>query len=574
VENKPLAKELQIFKFSRELEKSLEYNQLNRELTGLVDDGVLTLEDAKRLNDAPYDARLIVDLEKLRIKFHDGEIDQEKYDQLKDDIVSKMLDTKQRISKNGNIVFEMTDTNKAVRDVGNEELEKLSKAEYDALANKSGTLHYRSLLGLESQYTTRTKHKGKSRKYVNDIKPIAVVLVSDERIEVPQIDVKLNSLTGIDESDIQKVFVEAGQVFALTLYEFMYLIMQDEYGCYCEANGDPRGLYLSVKATNAIEIRNVKSTNAIEIKDRKYLQLKEGIENADGEKENKPRRRMVPTPYISFMKRYGAIKSEIEIIDEETSEGKYKIKPGYERFFDLIPKDKQDNNLRNRHIEFNTDSEKILVLQHYLGISTEMGQYVSKLKDGKYKTTNYQLLKAMRLKDKSRFDKLGFSSGKLSVINELKYPTYESYRLEGELHPILVGFTLISDEEISVPEVDNSLWELKKYEDKAYYPDPKIRRVNAHEKFHLSSIEFMILLMRDEYLGVCSIYDHVSQIRLDLDGIKGYPTKSTKIPDPKFIRVKDSVIPHEIFEWDNGKAKVLPNYREKFGYLENFQKGN
>ncbi|WP_080837118.1 hypothetical protein [Cohnella massiliensis] len=553
MENKPLAKELQINKFSRELEKTLEYNQLNRELRGLVDAEVLTLDDARRLSDVPYKATLIPNLIMLREQFLSGDIGQEKYNQLKDEIVSEMLDTKVRISKKGNAVFEMTDKNKAVRAEGYDEIEKLSRKEYEQLASKSGTLHYNKLLGLESMFATRTKHKGKSRKYVNDVKPIAVELVSDEQILIPRIDVKLNNVTGIEKSDIKYESVEAGQPFILTLYEFMYLIIRDEYAGYCEANGDPRGAYLSVKSTNVIEVKNDRYVGR--------------VTNSEGKE-------MIPTPYISFKRRYGAIKANIDIIDEETFEGKYKVKPGYERFWDLIPKDKQDNNFRNQYIEFNTDSEKILVFQHYLGINSEMGQFVSKLRDGKYKTTNYQLLRAMRSEFKSRFDKLGCSSGKLFVINELKYPTYEGYRLEGEFYPILVGFTLVSDEDLSVPVIDNKEWELNKLKDRVFYPDVKYRHVKAHEKFNLTLVEFMFLLMRDEYLGVCSIYNHASQIRLDLDSVKGYPTKSTKLPNPEFTRVKDSVSPQEIFKWDNGKAKVFPKFREKFGYLEHFQKSN
>lgn len=127
---------------------------------------------------------------------------------------------------------------------GTEILASLSEEQRNALGAKSGSLHFVQLLGLASKKSSRRVSATESKDCST---PVGITLVSDEAIEVPVIDVTKNKMTGIEPEDISYKTVQAGEQFDVTYYEFMYLILRDEYAGFCEANGDARGAYFSPK---------------------------------------------------------------------------------------------------------------------------------------------------------------------------------------------------------------------------------------------------------------------------------------------------------------------------------------
>lgn len=113
------------------------------------------------------------------------------------------------------------------------------------LCSKSGTLHFVNLVGLQSKKADRAVAGGQS---VDSFQPVGVTLVSDEAISIPQIDITKDKTTGIDTAtDVTYKNVQAGEEFVLSYYEFMWLIVREEYGGCCEKDGDEKGLYLAVK---------------------------------------------------------------------------------------------------------------------------------------------------------------------------------------------------------------------------------------------------------------------------------------------------------------------------------------
>lgn len=194
-----------------------------------------------------------------------------------------------------------TAANEEVLAKGQEILASMSEEERKNLGSKSHTLHFVHLLGLASKKSSRRISATETRDCST---PVGVTLVSDIDIEVPVIDVLKNKDTGIDpKTDISYRKVKAGEQFDLTYYEFMYLILRDEYAGFCEANGDPKGCYFSPKLP------------------------------AFWKGEAK-----LPTPTINF--KSGSVKATMIDIDEKGPNG-WQIKPQYaEKFGPLLQKSK------------------------------------------------------------------------------------------------------------------------------------------------------------------------------------------------------------------------------------------
>lgn len=128
--------------------------------------------------------------------------------------------------------------------MGQEIIDSLSEEQYKYLSSKSGTLHFKRLLGFQSILDKRSKG-GNGEKEDCPTK-VGITLTSDEDIEVPVINILLNNKTGIDyTSDVSFRKVKANEEFDLSYYEMMFLIIRDEYCGYFEANGDPRGGYVA-----------------------------------------------------------------------------------------------------------------------------------------------------------------------------------------------------------------------------------------------------------------------------------------------------------------------------------------
>ncbi|SFM52732.1 hypothetical protein SAMN03159341_1435 [Paenibacillus sp. 1_12] len=200
-------------------------------------------------------------------------------------------------------------------------LDQMDSTQQDSLGSKSGMLHFVNLLGTSSRIFRR------------DIPTaVGVTLYCDEDICVPVIDMNLNKKTGIDASkDIAFRQVKAREKFALSLYEFMFLVIKDEYAGFIEANGNPRGAYLSVKSPAFFKGKT-----------------------------------KLPTPTITFRYGSGPIKYHFVVIDEQSSfDGKWFVKKGFKRFAELIPKRKQ--HLLNKVTTIINENQKLksknLILQ-------------------------------------------------------------------------------------------------------------------------------------------------------------------------------------------------------------------
>lgn len=173
----------------------------------------------------------------------------------------------------------------------------LDEAARANLTSKSGTLHFVNLLGLQSKKAERVVS---GRQTVETFKSVGIVLVSDEPISVPQIDITKDKDTGIDPAtDITYKDVAAGEEFALSYYEFMYLIVKDEYSGLCANGDDPHGVYLAVKMPA-------------------YTRGQAKL----------------PTPTICF--KTGSPKENMIAIDEQDADGKWVIKPEYAEKFGAL----------------------------------------------------------------------------------------------------------------------------------------------------------------------------------------------------------------------------------------------
>lgn len=194
-----------------------------------------------------------------------------------------------------------TGASKEVYAKGTEVLASLSEDQRAALGSKSGTLHFVHLLGLASRKATRRVSQNENKECST---PVGITLYSDEAIEVPVISVLKDKNTGIDASaDIETRKVKAGEQFNVSYYEFMYLILRDEYAGFLEANGDAHGAYFSPKLP-AFWSGSAK----------------------------------LPTPTVNF--RQGSVKASMIDIDEKTPDG-WKIKEDYvEKFGPLLKKNR------------------------------------------------------------------------------------------------------------------------------------------------------------------------------------------------------------------------------------------
>lgn len=409
--------------------------------------------------------------------------------------------------------YKITKANEELKIEGQEIIDSLTDEERKILRSKSGTLHFKRLLTLGS-----VRYKGAS-------KPVGVALVSDEDISVPVIDVMKNQETGIDvENDISYREVKAGEEFYLTYYEFMFLIIRDEYAGYFEANGNPYGAHLSVKSP-AFKREEVK----------------------------------LPTPTINFAKGTGSIKTKDNMfdIDEPSPDGKWVIKPGFERFAPLIHngkrrkrRNKKDSESRGTNT-YSVPTRIAIALQEELGLSGVSVKHKS--------TSEEELLKRgdknIGSMDENQRKNLGSKSGTLHFVHFLIHPKKSRS----------IGVTLISDEDIQVPEID-----IKKDNETGIDPlnDISYRTVSAGEQFDVSLYEFMYLIIRDEYAGFFGVNSNEKgayfspKLTLFFKGEKKLPVPGIDFSEDTEYRMV------YIGETDQaGRVEVKPQYVAKFGAL-------
>lgn len=177
---------------------------------------------------------------------------------------------------------------------------------------------------------------------------------------------------------------------------------------------------------------------------------------------------------------------------------------------------------------------------------------------------------------------LASKSGTLHFVDLLGFQAIPDRRSikNGEKQSTIkkVGITLFSDEEIEVPVIDI----LKNHIDGIdYKTDVTFRRVKPQEYFHLSFLELMCLIVRDEYCGyfeanndprggIVSFYwkDYDSgKAKLPTTTVRFKPNRRTKI-SPKhaerIVPIKANIIP--IDKNDSGYWEIKAGY-EKFGPL-------
>ncbi|MFG6497282.1 hypothetical protein P8610_18105 [Fictibacillus sp. UD] len=207
-------------------------------------------------------------------------------------------------NKENNIYYKKTKANDEIQARGRKILNSLNKEEYNKIGSKEDTLHFIFLLGLASKKKTIKVNETR----VKDIStPIGVRLKTDIDIEVFHLkEVTKNKDTGIDlTQDVEYKTVKAGVTFDLTLYEFMYLIIRDEYGGFLKVYKKDFYAHLSVKLPAFLR----------------------------GDAK-------LPTPTIVFQKENGSARASIIDIDIKTPNG-WEIKSEFKRFEPFIKRRKR-----------------------------------------------------------------------------------------------------------------------------------------------------------------------------------------------------------------------------------------
>lgn len=119
--------------------------------------------------------------------------------------------------------------------------------------------------------------------------PVGVTLMSEIDLKVPVLPYSFEYEDGIDPHVIQYKDVKAHEEFHMTLYEFMYLLLQDEYVGVCRIQGSSDNAELDFKdfegyLTGKCGLPQPK----LEIKDRKVIKSKEIYRKLDDKIEILP----------------------------------------------------------------------------------------------------------------------------------------------------------------------------------------------------------------------------------------------------------------------------------------------
>lgn len=182
---------------------------------------------------------------------------------------------------------------------GEQIFEKMDDEAKAKLGSMSGTLHFKHMLGLASKKSSRQVNN----QAVKCSTHVGVAVVSDVDIKVPKIDINLNTKTGINyETDVEWVDAKAGEEIHLTMFEIMFLVIQDQYAGAFEADGSDTGIRFVAKAQN-------------------YFKSKSKL----------------PTPTLIKASGTGSIKENMVDIDAKGDDGKWFITEPYaEKFGALI----------------------------------------------------------------------------------------------------------------------------------------------------------------------------------------------------------------------------------------------
>lgn len=415
--------------------------------------------------------------------------------------------------------YKITTANALLIAEGSRLIEEMSDEEKAKLGSQSDTLHFMWLLGLASK-PKKVIHKGREVKTMST--PIGVTLKTDIDIKVPYLkDVTKNNKTGINPiDDFDYKVVSAGEEFDLTLYEFMYLIIQDEYNGRLSVNRKNFYAYLSVKANAFGEVYKLNDN-----------------EGHDKDSEIKLDKRIdakLPTPTIIFEKGHGSSRENMVDIDV-LNEKEWGIRKKYERFKPLLPKRKKTKRngiakynaqspsyIKNNHLNYPNYTLWSLALQEELNLSDN---FLSQKAQNEEELLNRgkDILLSM---DATRRAKIGSNSGTLIVVNTLALVRFVGVREKFET----VGFTLLSNLSIQVPIIA-----MDQNHETGINPETDIsyRTVAAGEEFILSKFELMFLLLQDEYCGRCVCDIESKEIILSPLLVR-YLKGEVKLPMPKF----------------------------------------
>lgn len=186
------------------------------------------------------------------------------------------------------------------------EMEKKALEAYNAIPEEEkaafgrdrASLVFVNTLGLQSRKRTRMTSGSTP---IDSFETVGLKLKSDKPVSVPVIDIRHNQLTGIPEGAIGSKDVAAGEIFVLSMMEFMYFIIREEYSGACsDGRGDTAGLTLAVKLSKMFS-----------------------------------HEAQLPTPTLNF-KGGGSPKENQEAIDTKTGDDKWEIKPEYAEKFGAL----------------------------------------------------------------------------------------------------------------------------------------------------------------------------------------------------------------------------------------------
>lgn len=429
---------------------------------------------------------------------------------------SEPTDTSKTKNKNNGIYYKKTKANDMLINIGRKIIDDMSEKEQANLCSHSDDLYFICLLGTASKKKKRKvgSKKDGSIETIDISTPIGVKLMSKIEIEVPHLkDVKKNNKTGINPGeDFEYKKVKAHEPFDLTLYEFMFLIIQPEYSGKLRVYNKDYYAYLSVKV-HKFEAINKVASDCI----------------------NK-----LPTPTIIFEKGNGSTKENMNDVDQLNDIGEWVPRKGYERFSPFLNNRKtvrKDNQAPVRSSSHNTSimtsngiSEYsnyllfLLALQEKLSLSDRDSSHKGWTKEDLI-NRGKEIINSM---DINRRATIGSKASTLKVVNKLAIEKFT-----GRLSYLKVGFTLYSDEAIQVPIINV----LKNHKTGiSATTDISYQNVAAGEKFYVSNYEFMYLLLQDEYGGSCIYGDRKVPFSLPLE-VEKYLKGEEKLPKIKLSQI-------------------------------------
>lgn len=222
-----------------------------------------------------------------------------------------------------------TDANEQIIKEGTAIIASMDDERKAKLGSLSQTLHFQHLLGLASKKGSRRVSATES---VDCSTPVGLTLVSDVDIQVPVIDILKNKDTGIDPAaDVTYRAVKAGEKFDISYYEFMFLILRDEYAGFCASEAGPKNVYFSPKLPAYFK----------------------------GEAK-------LPTPTVNF--KDGSIKASIIDIDEKGADGQWAVKANYADKFGKLLERKTPTRAAGNKSTVPTPTVVAVALQKILGI--------------------------------------------------------------------------------------------------------------------------------------------------------------------------------------------------------------